>query len=147
MPDTSLELLGDINRAVIKFRGVYSAWSKRHGISYNEMLVLYTIRDDGFCTQKGICDCYLLPRQTINNVIIDMRKRGLLVVSPEYCRGREKAFVLTETGTAYAAPFLDSLNKIETQAVALIGEENIRGMAQAAAAFSDALEQAMKENA
>ena len=100
MPDTSLELLGDINRAVIKFRGVYSAWSKRHGISYNEMLVLYTIRDDGFCTQKGICDCYLLPRQTINNVITDMRKRGLLVVSPEYCRGREKAFVLTETGTA-----------------------------------------------
>ena len=48
----ALKLLGDINRAVIQFRGVYSAWSKKHGISYNEMLVLYTIRDNGFCTQK-----------------------------------------------------------------------------------------------
>ena len=146
MSNTVPELLGDINRAVIKFRGVYSVWSKRHGISYNEMLVLYTIRDTGFCTQKSICDCYLLPRQTINNVITDMRKRGLLAVSPEHCRGREKAFVLTEAGKAYAAPLLDSINKIEARAVALIGEENIREMAQAAAAFSDALEQAMKEN-
>ena len=57
-----------------------------------------------------------------------------------------KAFVLTEAGKAYAAPLLDSINKIEARAVALIGEENIREMAQAAAAFSDALEQAMKEN-
>ncbi|MBE6851818.1 MAG: MarR family transcriptional regulator, partial [Ruminococcus sp.] len=38
------QLLNDVNRAIIKFRGVYSAWSKKHGISYNEMLVLYTIR-------------------------------------------------------------------------------------------------------
>ncbi len=45
MNSQTLKLLQDVNRAIIKFRGVYSAWSKKHGISYNEMLVLYTIRD------------------------------------------------------------------------------------------------------
>lgn len=146
MEQSYLKLLGDINRAVIKFRGVYSAWSKQHGISYHEMLVLYTIRDQGFCTQKGICDCYLLPRQTMNNVMTDLRSRGLLEISPEHCRGREKAFTLTEAGRAYAAPLLASLDRIETQAVEAFGGENLCKMAQAVALYGDALEQAVKEN-
>lgn len=147
MRNEALKLLGDINHAVIKFRGVYSAWSKKHGISYNEMLVLYTIRDNGFCTQKQICDSYLLPRQTMNNVIRDMRERGLLTISPENCVGREKAFVLTAQGRIYAAPLLDSLNQIETQAIELIGFENIRSMAEAVMTFDNALKKAMEENA
>lgn len=146
MEHTYLKLLGDINRAVIKFRGVYSAWSKQHGISYHEMLVLYTIRDQGFCTQKGICDCYLLPRQTINNVMTDLRNRELLEIIPEHCHGREKAFTLTEAGRAYAAPLLESLDRIETQAVETFGSEKLRNMAQAVALYGDLLEQAVNEN-
>ncbi len=147
MKNEALKLLGDINHAVIKFRGVYSAWSKKHGISYNEMLVLYTIRDNGFCTQKQICDSYLLPRQTMNNVIGDMRERGLLTVSRENSVGREKAFVLTEKGKLYAEPLLDSLSKIETQAIEIIGYDNIRSMAEAVMTFDNALNKAMEENA
>lgn len=143
----ALKLLGDINHAVIRFRGAYSAWSKKHGISYNEMLVLYTIRDNGFCTQKQICDSYLLPRQTMNNVISDMRKRGLLTISPDKCAGREKAFMLTKEGKSYAAPLLDSLSKAEIQAIELIGLENIRSMAEAVMTFDNALNKAMEENA
>lgn len=140
-------MLADINCAVIKFRGLYAAWAKRHGISYNEMLVLYTIRDQGFCTQKQICDSYLLPRQTINHVILDMRERGLLVLSPGDCVGREKAFVLTEPGKAYAAPLLESLNAIEAQAIREFGRENIRAMVETVFAFDNVLRDAMEENA
>ena len=95
MDAASLKLLAELNCAVIQFRGLYAAWAKRHGISYNEMLVYYTIRDQGYCTQKQLCDSYLLPRQTINHVMLDLRARGLLTLSPDHCTGREKAFVLT----------------------------------------------------
>ena len=44
MDTETLAVIAEINRAVIKFRGVYSVWSKKHGISYNEMLVLYSGR-------------------------------------------------------------------------------------------------------
>ena len=81
MKNKSLNLINDINRAIIQIRGIYSAWSAEHGISYHEMLVIYTIREFGFCTQKQICDSYLLPRQTINNVITGLRKKGVLVYS------------------------------------------------------------------
>ncbi len=142
----ALKLLGDINRAVIQFRGVYSAWSKKHGISYNEMLVLYTIRDNGFCTQKQICDHYLLPRQTINHVIAEMRKRELLILSPENCIGREKAFVLTEKGKGYAAPLLESLSRIEIETIERVGYENICAMTKAMMSFDDTLRAVMEKN-
>ncbi len=146
MKNESLKLLAEINHAVIKFRGVYSAWSKKHGISYNEMLVLYTIRDNGFCTQKQICDSYLLPRQTMNYVINDMKSRGLLAISESDCVGREKAFILTKEGEIYAKPLLESLSNIEIQAIELIGTEKIRTMAEAVLSFDIALNKAMEEN-
>ena len=36
------KILEDVNRAIIQFRGIYSIWANEHGITYNEMLVLYT---------------------------------------------------------------------------------------------------------
>lgn len=143
MDSASLKLLEDVNRAVIRFRGLYAAWSRRHGISYNEMLVLYTIRDEGFCTQKQICERYLLPRQTINHVMLDLRERGLLTLSPAHCSGREKAFVLTEEGEAYAAPLLASLNEMEESAIRRFGAENLHALAETMLAYDQALRAAM----
>ena len=138
-------LLNDVNRAIIKFRGVYSVWSKKHGISYNEMLVLYTIRDNGYCTQKMICDSYLLPKQTINNVIIGMLKNGYLSDSPENSTGREKAYIFTDKGTKYAKPLLASINAVEEKAVAEMGYEKIRLMTELVREYDNVLNKALAE--
>lgn len=144
MDPQSLKLLSDINRAIIQFRGLYAVWSKQHGINYHELLVLYTIRDQGFCTQKQICDQYLLPRQTINHVILDMRKRELLELSMEHCTGREKAFVLSDLGKRYAQPLLRALNQMELQALEAFGQENIQSMVKAVLSYDQALEHAIQ---
>lgn len=144
MDQKSLKLLAEINRAIIQFRGLYAAWSKEHGISYHELLVLYTIRDQGFCTQKQICDSYLLPRQTMNHVILDLRKRGLLELSPKHCIGREKAFVLSKQGKRYAQPLLEALDRMEMQALEAFGTQNMQAMVQAVLSYDKALEHAMK---
>ena len=89
MEQESHALLDAINRAIVQFRGNYSRWAAVHGISYNELLVLYTLREQGYCTQKQICDRYLLPRQTINHVIGVLHAGGLLTRRPG--PGREKA--------------------------------------------------------
>ena len=139
------QLLNDVDRAVIRFRGVYSAWSKKHGISYNEMLVLYTIRDNGYCTQKMICDSYLLPKQTINNVINSMLKNGYLCDNPENSSGREKAYVFTRKGKMYAKPLLDSINKVEEKAVKKMGYEKIRLMTELLCEYDRVLGNALKD--
>ena len=140
------ELWDHINRAIIKFRGVYAAWSKKHEISYNEMLVFYTIRDNDFCTQKQICDSYLLPRQTMNHVFAKLCTDGIIEVSFEHSVGREKAFVLTEKGLTYAAPLIKSLNSVEEKAIKLMGEERIRIMTELVQEFDYALNTALDES-
>ena len=144
MDQESLKLLAEINRAIIQYRGLYAVWSKEHGISYHELLVLYTIREQGFCTQKQICDNYLLSRQTMNHVILGLRERGLLELSPEHCMGREKAFVLSKQGERYAEPLLEALNRMEMQTLETFGKENIKPMVQAVLSYDQALECAMK---
>ena len=144
MDQESLKLLSEINRAIIQFRGLYAAWSKEHGISYHELLVLYTIREQGFCTQKQICDSYLLPRQTMNHVILDLRERGLLEQSSEHGIGREKAFIFSDQGKRYAQPLLDALNRMELQTLETFGKTNIRSMVKDVFTYDQALEAAMK---
>ena len=139
-------LWDQVNRAIIKYRGVYSAWSKKHGISYNEMLVLYTIRDNHYCTQKQLCDSYLLPRQTMNHVFTKMCKDGIIEISEKYGQGREKAFVLTEYGKSYVKPFIESLNSVEERAVELMGKDRILSMTTLVQEFDIALCTALEEN-
>ena len=146
MDQQTKELWDQINRAIIKFRGIYATWSKKHGISYNEMLVFYTIRDNGFCTQKQICDSYLLPRQTMNHVFAKLCADGIIEVSSEYGTGREKAFILTDRGRIYAAPLIDSLNRIEGRAIELMGKERIRAMTELVQEFDFALNTALEKN-
>ena len=145
MNQSLLRLLNDVNGAIIKIRGLYSSWSLAQGISYNEMLVLYTIREHGFCTQKQICDSYLLPRQTMNNVIAGMQKSGLLALSPKDCRGREKAFVLTAAGKEKLQPVIASLNDFESKAIHLLGDEKLRTLADLMLAYGQVLHTALGE--
>ena len=146
MNQQTKELWAQINHAIIKFRGVYAAWSKKHEISYNEMLVFYTIRDNGFCTQKQICDSYLLPRQTMNHVFAKLYADGIIEISAEYSTGREKAFVLTDIGQAYAEPLISSLNRIEEKAIELMGAEQIQAMTELVQEFDLALNTSLEEN-
>ena len=146
MDQQTKELWDHINRAIIKFRGIYAAWSKKHEISYNEMLVFYTIRDNGFCTQKQICNSYLLPRQTMNHVFTKLCADGIIEVSPEHSIGREKAFVLTGKGRTYAGPLINSLNRIEERAIELMSKERIQAMTELVQEFDYALNTALEES-
>jgi len=145
MRNETLNLLSNINNAIIKFRGIYSGWSLEHGISYNEMLVLYTIREFGYCTQRQICDNYLLPRQTMNHVFLALRNQGILQYSKEFSKGKEKAFVLSEKGKEYAVPFLQSLDTVESRAVELMGAEKINMLTALMLEYDGALMQALQE--
>lgn len=146
MEQPTVALVNNLNRAIIKFRGIYSAWSKKHHISYNEMLTLYTIREKGFCTQKQVCDSYLLPPQTINHVIAGLRKNGILTICEEHSIGREKAFVLTDLGQQYAQPLLDSIGTVELRSIELLGTEKLEQLTWLMLEYDQALHQALEEH-
>ena len=139
-------LSSELNRAVIKYRGVYSAWSKNHGVSYNEMLVMYTVQDNGYCTQKQISESYLLPKQTVNNVFVSMIKNGLLTESPEHNVGREKAYVLTQKGIETAAPLLSSIGEVEKRAALSMGIRKLEQLTALMTEYDELLKKALEES-
>lgn len=126
MEKDKLNCVNELNRAIIRFRNSYSVWSNKHGISYHEMLVYYVIREYGFCTQKLICESYLLPKQTINNVFIKLRNNGILLQDTQKENRKEKVFILSEKGKAHYMQFISKLDAAESMAVDIIGFANLR---------------------
>ena len=139
------KLYDQVNQAIIRCRGVYSMWAKNNNVSYNRMLVLYTIREYGSCTQKQVCDSYMLPRQTVNHVISEMKKDGILVADPEKSTGKEKALVLTPEGERYSEKLLYSLSRMEERAAKRLGEDKIRRMTELFMEYDQILEEALEE--
>ena len=146
MEKNKQKLFDNVNRAIIKFRAIYFEWSRRHNISYHEMLVLYTIRENGYCTQKQICDNYLLPKQTIHNIISNMRENGILIYDERLSVSREKVFVLSEKGREYAAPFLESLDLVESGAMEILGQEKLNKLIGLLLEYDMALNKALNES-
>ena len=145
MGNQTQQLHNRVNHAIIKCRGVYAQWAKRIGINYNRMLVFYTIRDGGYCTQKQMCDQYRLPRQTMNNIVSALCREGLLTEDPARRQGREKAYVLTAAGVDYSARHLASPNAVEERAAQIFGRDRIRAMADLVMEYDDALQAALEE--
>lgn len=145
MDNKTQQMHNRVNHAIIKCRGVYSQWAKRMGVNYNRMLVFYTIRDYGYCTQKQMCDQYLLPRQTMNNIVTALCREGLLTEDPARRQGREKVYILTEAGADYSARHLASLNAVEERAAQIFGTERIGMMADLVMEYDRALADALEE--
>ena len=55
-----------------------------YNISYNEMLVLYTLCEFDFCTQKQIYDGYMLPRQAMSYTNSFVRANEIFELSLNY---------------------------------------------------------------
>ena len=88
MDSQSQQLHNKVNHTIVKCRGVCSQWAKRIGVNSIRMLLFCTVRDYGYCTQKQMCEQYLLPRQTMNNIVSALCREGLLEEAPAAREGR-----------------------------------------------------------
>lgn len=137
------KLLADVNTAIIKVRGAYALWCKEQGITYHELLICYSIRDFGVCTQKQICEQYLLPKQTIHNTIMDLQRRGLVELKTSETNWREKVITLTEQGKDYYESIMGPLGVFEEHAVLQMGEEQLHHMAELTLRYGNILEEGL----
>ena len=63
-----------------KMDDVYDHWAKARGISYTELLFLYTLWEtDRPITQRDLCQRWHLPKQTVNSILHALAKREIIV--------------------------------------------------------------------
>lgn len=109
-----------------KLHSVYFLWAKQRGVSYNELSVLYTVYNNGSCSQKRIRDEWFLPKQTVHSVCKELSKSGVIVLEQSDSDKRETNVTLTEKGKALAEPIVKELLAVEDRVLKSMGEERAK---------------------
>ena len=108
------------------FGNVYDDYIKRFHFNYNELACFYSLYVFGQCTQKQICNEWVLPKQTINTLCKSFIAQGLIEIVPHTGDKREKVLSLTDKGKQIAKPMIEPLLEIEKQAVKNFGDERMQ---------------------
>lgn len=64
-------------------------------------------------TQKAICEEWALSKQTVNNAILDLRKKGYISLLESETDRRSKKIILTKSGREFAEKHIETIFKME----------------------------------
>ena len=123
--------------------GLYSTWAASKNINYYLLFVLYALEGQKAMTQKKICTCTGLTKQTVNSVIRSLKENGYIKLSPGLGDRREKQIALTEKGVAYSDELLTPLRRLEHRALQIMGGERAQQMIDNITLFNTVFEEEM----
>lgn len=121
-----------------EYNYVYEEWAKAHGLSVNSLLVLSAIHEGGKdCTQRRISQRWMIPKQTINMILKEFERKGLVELLPMQEDKRNKLIRFTQAGNAYADALISKLRKVELYAIEKMGLERIKQLNDHMALFAE----------
>ena len=109
-----------------KIEELYEIYAKSFGISSSTLAVVCIINQyKGKCTQKLICERSFLPKQTVNAVISDFLKQGIIELAESKSDRRTKIIHLTNIGKKYVNGITRKLINAEEKAMGSLTKEQI----------------------
>ena len=126
--------------------GLYSSWAASQNINYYLSLVLYALEGQKAMTQKKICICTGLAKQTVNSVIRSLKEDGYIELVPGSEDRREKQVILTEKGISYCSKLITPLREMEHRALQIMGNDRVQQMVDNITLFNTLLEKEMEKD-
>lgn len=121
-----------------EYNYVYEEWAKAHGMSVNSLLVLSAIHEGGNdCTQRKISQRWMIPKQTINMILKELERKGLVELLPMQEDKRNKLIQFTPAGDEYADGIISKLRKVELSVIEEMGIERMKLLNDHMALFVD----------
>ncbi|MBR4035460.1 MAG: winged helix-turn-helix transcriptional regulator [Oscillospiraceae bacterium] len=136
----------DINMSVNQIRGSLVQMAKKYNVNYHEMVLMYHLYKNGDCTQKQICDYYLLPKQTVNNIVMAMKDQGNINWYFTPTNKKEKVLTITEKGLEYISSLVLSMNNTEDMLKSVLGEEKIADMVELLTEYNNIIKASLSSN-
>ena len=118
------EQIQTVNTILSKTLDLYRLWAKKNQINYNTLLVLYTLDEKMICTQKQICACWALPKQTVHGILAEFDKKGYICDQVNPANRKERLISFTDAGKQYADQILQPLYAMEEKAMLEMNETN-----------------------
>ncbi len=111
-----------------KITGIYEIWAKKHNTTSSIVFILKESYYSKNCTQKNICDKYLLPKQTVNTILKKLINDELIKLEINKNNKKEKFIKLTTKGKKYIEKILLDLNDMEFKMVKTISKQRFEEM-------------------
>lgn len=134
----------EFNSVISRTNAIYDYWAKKNNLHYNSLMVLYTMHRKKVCTQKQICDEWLIPKQTVNTICKDLKEKGYLVLESSPDNKKEKVIRFTNSGQDYADRILNPLYEIEEESMEKMGEEMREWLVKSTEKFCELFESEVK---
>ena len=115
--------IAQLMTALNRINCCYAVCAQSAALKDNELMILYALADGVPYSQKQICDEWDIPRTTMNTIIKDWEKKGLVSLSPIPGKRREMNILLTESGQKLADSVLDKIIEMENAAMQETVEE------------------------
>ena len=110
-----------------EYNYMYEEWAKAHGMSVNNLLVLSAIHEGGKdCTQRKISQRWMIPKQTVNMILKEFERKGLVELLPMQEDKRNKLIRFTPAGNEYADAIISKLRKVELYVIEEMGIERMK---------------------
>jgi len=137
--------VGAISAEVIRIVELYCNWSQKQGMPYWVAQVLYILRlSNGAVTQKQICEMCKMPKQTINNLIRQLKTEGFITLVSSVEDKREKKIQLTQLGENYVQESLKPFQEINEKVVDSVGLDLLHQLTKGLNTLGNALEREME---
>jgi DNA-binding MarR family transcriptional regulator len=146
--DETKRSLEDLNNDYLRMDRLYNAFAKRHGETYLSLVALEVLYDhpDGI-SQKQIAQEIFASKQTVNSMMGDFARRGLVEQHASSVDRRSKLVLLTPEGRAYADHVVGALRAIDFHIAREIGTDDLQRVHAIATRYADAFERMIGEEA
>lgn len=137
-------LLQRENRIISQTTRLYDSLYKQLGVSGEFNLVLYALFMEDGQTQKKIAQGYCIPPQTVNNVVLDMQKKGLVTLVENEADKRSKIIVFTERGREFAENQIGVVIGVEKKAISRMGIDAFKKLIELQELYYTSLQEEIK---
>ena len=103
----------DFGKALYHVDAFYDDFAKKSNLAPTLLWILYALNDGSDHTQREICEDWALPKSTVNTIVMDLKAKGFIELTPIKGKRREMTIVLTDAGKDYADGVLTALYVIE----------------------------------
>lgn len=134
---------------------IFSLLKKLNGLSKDrvgqfnlnnlETIILFTLNENKSTTQKDLVYKLNAPKQTINSIVMSLKKRNLVTMAEAKTDKRAKIILLTKNGEQEINNIIDHLSRADREIYDDLGEEKIKQIEDDLLDFIDALEKNMKK--
>ena len=126
-----------------KMDRAYERYARACGMTYSSLALLQLIWERQPCTQKQLCELTMLPKQTINTIVMSFYKQGLLEMLELPEDRRHKILLLSEKGRELTGRILPKISRAESRSIHQFSVEEketfFRLLERFAAAFCEEL--------